>query len=56
MGKYPKAQRVLIELVYRFGRAFPILAPRKYFRWSERDRHLDELYRAASIGFVAEKI
>jgi SAM-dependent methyltransferase len=55
MGKYPKVQRALIELVYRFGRTFPMLAPRKYFSWSERDRHLDELYRTASIGFVAEK-
>jgi SAM-dependent methyltransferase len=56
MGRYPKPQRLLIELVYRFGRAFPILAPRKFFRWPEREKKIDELHRAAGIAFVAERI
>jgi len=55
MGRYPKPQRLLIEGVYRFGKAFPFLAPRKFFRWSARDKAIDELHRAASICFVAEK-
>jgi len=55
MGRYPKAQRLLIEAVYRIGRALPMLAPRKYFGWSVRDKQVDELHRAASICFVAEK-
>ena len=53
MGRYPRAQRLLIEAVYRFGRAFPILAPRRFFRWSAREKELDELHRAAGICFVA---
>src|ERR1700682_2529848 len=56
MGRYPRAQRVLIEAVYRIGNALPVLAPRKFFRWSKRDKQIDELHRAASICFVAEKV
>ena len=56
MGRYSKPERLLIELVYRFGRAFPFLAPRKFFRWPDRDKRVDELHRAAGIAFVAEKI
>ncbi|MGZ5443009.1 MAG: hypothetical protein ACXW5U_04600 [Thermoanaerobaculia bacterium] len=56
MGRYPKPQRVLIELVSRFARAFPFPSPRKYFRWPDRDKKVDELHRAAGIAFVAEKI
>jgi SAM-dependent methyltransferase len=55
MGRYPRAQRFLIEAVHRFGRAAPFLAPRKYFRWPKRDRQVDELHRGASICFVAQK-
>ncbi len=55
MGRYPRAQRLLIEAVYRFGRALPMLAPRKYFRWTQREKDLDELHRAASICFIAVK-
>jgi len=55
MGRYPKAQRLLIEAVYRFGTAFPFLAPRRYFRWSAREKAVDELHRAASVCFVAER-
>ncbi|HET8775929.1 MAG TPA: class I SAM-dependent methyltransferase [Thermoanaerobaculia bacterium] len=56
MGRYPRPQRLLIELVYRFGRAVPFLAPRKFFRWPEREKQIDELHRAAGIAFVAEKV
>jgi len=55
MGRYPKVQRMLIEAVYRFGTAFPFLAPRKYFRWSEREKAVDALHRAASVCFVVER-
>lgn len=55
MGRYPRAQRMLIEAVYRFGKAMPFLAPRKFFRWSEREKQIDELHRAASICFLAER-
>ena len=55
MGRYPRAQRMLIEATYRFGRAFPFLAPRKFFRGTEREKALDELHRAASICFVARR-
>ena len=55
MGRYPKPQKLLIELAHRLGTAFPLLAPRKYFRWSEREKQVDELHRTAAIAFVAEK-
>lgn len=55
MGRYPKPQRLMIEIVHRAGEAMPFLAPRKFFRWSPRDKAVDAIHRAASIGFVAEK-
>lgn len=55
MGRYPRAQRWMIEAVYRLGRAAPFLAPRKFFAWSEHEKQVDELHRAASICFVARK-
>jgi len=55
MGRYPRALRLAIEAVHRIGSAMPFLAPRKYFRWSPRERAMDELHRAASVCFVAEK-
>ena len=55
MGRYPRIQRLMIEAVYRIGRRVPILAPRKYFRWTPREKAVDELHRAASICFLAEK-
>jgi ubiquinone/menaquinone biosynthesis C-methylase UbiE len=56
MGRYPRVQRILIETVHRIGKAMPLLAPRKHFRWSEREKAIDEIHRAASILFVAEKV
>lgn len=55
MGRYPRALRVAIEAVHRVGNAAPFLAPRKFFRWSARERAVDELHRAASVCFVAQK-
>lgn len=55
MGRYPRIQRLMIEAVYRVGRSLPMLAPRKYFRWTPREKAVDELHRAASICFLAEK-
>jgi SAM-dependent methyltransferase len=55
MGRYPRALRLMIEAVHRIGNAAPFLAPRKFFRWSARERAVDELHRAASVCFVAEK-
>lgn len=55
MGRYPRVVRLLLEAVYRLTKAAPMLAPRKFFGWSARDKQLDELHRAASISFVARK-
>jgi SAM-dependent methyltransferase len=54
MGRYPRVLRLLIEAVHRIGK-IGILAPRKFLHWSARERAVDELHRAASICFVAEK-
>lgn len=56
MGRYPRLLRGAIEAVFRIGNAAPFLAPRKFFRWSARERAVDELHRAASVCFVAEKV
>lgn len=55
MGRYPRALRLAIEAVHRIGNATPILAPRKFFGWTPRERAVDELHRAASVCFLAEK-
>jgi hypothetical protein len=55
MGRYPRVARTLIEAVYRFIRATPFLAPRAFFRSSQRDKDLEALYRTAGICFVAER-
>ena len=55
MGRYHRVHRVFIELVHRFGLATPFLAPRKYFRWTKREKQIDELHRAASVCFVAHR-
>jgi SAM-dependent methyltransferase len=56
MGRYPRVVRVTLEVLYRLLDRAPFLAPRKYFRWSARERAVDELHRAASVCFVAQKI
>lgn len=55
MGRYPRVQRWLIEGAHRFGTLLPIASPRKFFRWTAREKALDDLHRAASICFVATK-
>jgi SAM-dependent methyltransferase len=55
MGRYSRVVRSLIELVYRLDRAMPFLAPRQFLRASARQKQLENLYRAASICFVAAK-
>lgn len=55
MGRYPKVGRALIGLMDRLLTATPVLSPRKYFRWSQREREVDALHRAASICFVVRK-
>jgi len=55
MGRYPRALRLLIESVHRFHRATPFLAPRKFFKWTKREKAIDEIHRAASVCFVAVK-
>jgi SAM-dependent methyltransferase len=55
MGRYPRVIKHLLRLVARADRAFPFLAPRRW-RWPLREKQLDELYRAGSICFLAEKV
>jgi SAM-dependent methyltransferase len=55
MGRYPRVLRLATEALHRVSKHAPFLAPRKYFRWSPRERAVDELHRAASVCFVAEK-
>jgi SAM-dependent methyltransferase len=55
MGRYPRVLRLATEGLHRIVKHAPFLAPRKYFRWSPRERAVDELHRAASVCFVAEK-
>ena len=54
MGRYPRVLRAAIEAVHRIGK-IGILAPRKLLHWSAREKAVDEVHRAASICFVAEK-
>lgn len=56
MGRYPRVTKILIEIIHRFARATPFLAPRAYFRSSVREKEAEALYRAASVCFVAERI
>jgi SAM-dependent methyltransferase len=56
MGRYPRPLRWALATVDRIRRAAPFLAPRKHFRWSARERAVDELHRAASICFLAQKM
>jgi ubiquinone/menaquinone biosynthesis C-methylase UbiE len=55
MGRYPRAVRILIEILNRFIEATPFLAPRALLRFSQREKDLEALYRSAGICFVAER-
>jgi SAM-dependent methyltransferase len=56
MGRYARVVKGLIEAVYRVDRSMPFLAPRVFFRSSKQEKQLEELYRAASLCFVAVKV
>jgi SAM-dependent methyltransferase len=54
MGRYPRVLRSALRTIDRIHRRFPFLAPRK-LGWSKEDKLVDELHRAASIGFIIHK-
>ena len=51
MGRYSKVVRFGLRGLGVLNARLPFLTPRK-MRWPERDKALDRLHRAASIGFV----
>lgn len=55
MGRYPRVGRLMLRAVGFLLESLPFLAPRKFFRWSQRQRDLDELHRASAICFLARK-
>jgi SAM-dependent methyltransferase len=55
MGRYPRIIRFALETLHRINTAAPFLAPRKHFRWTARERAIDELHRTGSVCFVAVK-
>ena len=54
MGRYSRPIRFTLSLLDRINERLPFLAPRKCFKWTERERQLDKMHRAASICFVAD--
>jgi len=54
MGRYPRVLRYGIRTLDWVHKRFRFLAPRK-MRWSDEHKLVDELHRAASIGFVIRK-
>jgi SAM-dependent methyltransferase len=54
MGRYPRVLRYAIRAIDWIHRRFLFLAPRK-MRWSSDEKLVDELHRAASLGFVIRK-
>ncbi len=55
IGKYPRVIRLLLKAVDTLNVKVPLLSPRKALHWSEREKKLDELNRAASLCFVVQK-
>ena len=55
MGRYPRVIKILLAAVDRIDAGAPWLAPRRQ-AWSQRDKQLDALHRAGSIGFAMEKV
>ena len=51
MGRYSRVVRLGLRCLGVLNARLPFLTPRK-MRWPERDKALDRLHRAASIGFV----
>lgn len=54
MGRYPRVIRGGLGFLDRLHKGLPLLAPRK-LKWSAEARSVDELHRAASVGFVLRK-
>ena len=54
IGSYPRVLRTCIRAIHWANRGFPFLSPRK-MRWPAGAKALDELNRAAAIGFVIRK-
>jgi SAM-dependent methyltransferase len=55
LGRYPRVIKLLIRAVDLLHTHVPVLGVRKAFTWTERQKQLDELYRAASICFLVRK-
>lgn len=51
MGRYSRPVRAALALLDRIERRLPFLAPRRWRRWSEREKQLDTLLRAGSLCF-----
>lgn len=54
MGRYPKLIRLGLGVLDAIHRRVPMLAPRKR-HWPNREKALDELYRAGGLAFVVER-
>ena len=54
MGRYSKVIKLALQVLGSVSARAPFLTPRK-MRWPARQRALDELHRAAAIGFVIRK-
>lgn len=54
MGRYPRLIKAPLRFLDTIHVKLPFLAPRRW-RWGWREKELDELYRAASICFLARK-
>jgi SAM-dependent methyltransferase len=54
MGRYPRPVKAAVGLVHAVHARVPLLAPRR-IRWPLRAKQLDEVHRAASLGFLLRK-
>jgi SAM-dependent methyltransferase len=54
-GRYPRVIKMLLAAVDRTDVWAPWLAPRRQ-TWSRRERQLDAIHRAGSIGFAMKKV
>lgn len=51
MGRYSRPTRLALQAVALLERRLPFLAPRRWLRWSRRDRQIDSIHRAGSLCF-----
>lgn len=54
MGRYPRLIRLGLGVLDSIHRQVPMLAPRKR-HWPQREKALDELFRAGSLAFAVER-